>query len=625
MKKMNKIKVKGERLKVKGLLILCLLSIFNFLFSICQAQSDSVLNRTITVERDFQPVIQAAGKVSTKPAIVETTIEPATAEYSDYTVEVQPEATFHPLLSQPTRFESTPPYNGYIRGALGHPNTLFDFGYHLDDGKRSILDIFAHHRAEWGLATLSKTKLGFDFSHPFSSCTLFFGLNGGNVFYHKYGHFYDYAAYTATIRDFGMWEKNSIAYPKPYTIKDLDKTSLWTMEAFVGVKANPKQDFQYCFQTGYMLFSKPGAISEHQIRTHANIDWHAEEHHVGINIYAQNNILQLTGLADYIPDSLYGNCHDIRLEPFYAYEGRRFRIHLGVNLDMNIGSGHNSLSSVEHLSFAPSPNIHMEAQIAKQWLTIYADIEGHHGSGSLQEYMEDNRYKLIHHGVLDHQFESYTPIDAELGFHIRPYRDLLLEIHGGYAYMINETNLFASTDTIFYKPLNKKLFLPGDFDYFYADMQRGKIGGQINYHLQDKLRINLAGDYYFWNSDTTVYDRPDWEVALRIDGRIDKHWSLYSDNHFAGNRLALAYDGKSYTEHHLRPTVDLNLGVEYAMWVGKAKSQELKANSHTLRPEPKPNLTLFFQLNNWLHRKNEVYYGYRSQGINFLLGATFRF
>ena len=37
------------------------------------------------------------------------------------------------------------------------------------------------------------------------------------------------------------------------------------------------------------------------------------------------------------------------------------------------------------------------------------------------------------------------------------------------------------------------------------------------------------------------------------------------------------------------------------------------------------NLTLFFQLNNWLHRKNEIYYGYREQGINFLMGATFRF
>ena len=73
----------------------------------------------------------------------------------------------------------------------------------------------------------------------------------------------------------------------------------------------------------------------------------------------------------------------------------------------------------------------------------------------------------------------------------------------------------------------------------------------------------------------------------------------------------------------MKPTIELNAGVEYNMWVGKAAKS--KGDGMTLRPEPKPNLTLFCQLNNWLHRKNDIYYGYRSQGINFLLGATFRF
>ena len=100
---------KTASLKDKGLvtisryiLVFCLLS-----FVLCPAfaQSDSALNRSVTVERDFQPIIQAAGKVSTKPAIVQTTIEPAPIEYSEYTAEIQPASTFHPLLSQPTRFE----------------------------------------------------------------------------------------------------------------------------------------------------------------------------------------------------------------------------------------------------------------------------------------------------------------------------------------------------------------------------------------------------------------------------------------------------------------------------------------------------------------------------------------
>ncbi|MBO4250305.1 MAG: hypothetical protein J5884_03515 [Paludibacteraceae bacterium] len=587
--------------------------------AIAFAQQDTALNRSVTVERDFQPVIQSAGKVSTKPAVVETSIEPAAVEYSDYTAEVTPGTTFHSLLSQPTRFEPGELYHGYVRGALGHPNTLFDFGYHLDDGKRSILDVYAHHRAEWGLATLSKTNLGLDFTHPFTHCDLYFGVNGGNIYYHKYGHFFDYSGYSEDPSY--MWAKNKVAYPRPYTLTDIDKTSLWTAEAFLGVKANPKQDVQYLFQTGYMLFSKPGAVAEHQIRSRAEFDWHSDAHHVGANIYVQNNFIQLGSLAEVIPDLLYSNRHNFRIEPYYAYEGKRFRIHVGVNLDLNLGKGHQHLSNIEDLSFAPSPHINMEAQIAKQWLTIYADVMGSQGMGTLQSYMEENRYSLIHAGIV-HPCAAYVPVDAELGFHIRPYRDLLIEIHGGYAYMMDEDYWIATADTVtMLEKVNIKRPL-GEFVHRHVDLQRGKVGGQINYHKQDIVRINLYGDYYIWKSDTTVYDRPSWELGLRIDGRIDRHWSLYSDNHFEGERIVLATDG----EHTLRPVIDLNLGVQYDMWVGK-KGERLKVKGEgmVLRPEPKSNLTIFFQLNNWLHRKNDVYYGYRSQGINCLAGVTFRF
>lgn len=581
------------------------------------AQQDSALHRSVTVERDFQPVIQAAGKIATKPAVVETKIESSQVHYSDFTAEVTPQATFNPLLSQPTRFEPGRKYNGYIRGALGHPNTLLDFGYHLDDTKNSILDVYAHHRAEWGLAALSKTNVGLNFTHTYSTCDLYFGLSGGNIFYHKYGHFYNYS------QTFGMWAKNDEAYPKPYTIGDKDKTSLWTAEVYLGVKANAKQDVQYQVQTGYMLFAKAGAVSEHQLRTKGSFDWHSAEHHVGAQLYVQNNFLQLNDALG-IPNSLYQKSrHNFRIEPYYAYEGTRLRVHVGVNFDLNIGKGHQILSKTENVSFAPSPHINLEAQIAKQWLTIYADIEGSLGFGSLQSYMEENRYSMIHAGII-RPCAPYTPVDAELGFHIRPHRDVLIEIHGGYAYMMYEDFWIATANsTTVFEPLNKPL-MAGDFIHDHADnYQRGKIGGQLNYHYQDLVRVNLHGDYYIWKGDTTVYDRPNWELGLRIDGRINKNWSLYSDNHFAGKRLALATDG----EHWLAPTIDLNLGLQYDMWVGKVKNESTKGktNNNALRPEPQPNLTLFFQLNNWLHRKNEIYYGYRSQGINFLLGATYRF
>ena len=189
-----------------------LLGFLGFLVTPAAAQNanDSALNRSVTVERDFQPVIQDAGKVATKPAVVETTIEPAPVEYSEYTADVTPGNSFHSLLSQPTRFEPGQPFHGYLRAAFGHPNTLFDFGYHIDDGKKSILDVYAHHKAEWGTATLSKTKVGFDFTHPFSSCDLYFGVSGGNIYYTKYGHWYDYSLVYPN-----RWEKNDVTDSMP--------------------------------------------------------------------------------------------------------------------------------------------------------------------------------------------------------------------------------------------------------------------------------------------------------------------------------------------------------------------------------------------------------------------------
>jgi len=335
----------------------------------------------------------------------------------------------------------------------------------------------------------------------------------------------------------------------------------------------------------------------------------------------------LGSLATVIPDSMYRSRHNFRIEPYYEYRAGRINLHVGINLDMNLGRGQNSLSGIENLSFAPSPHINLEAQVAPKWLTIYTDIMGSHGLGTLQAYMEENRYRIIHAGIIEPHCAEYTPVDAELGLHIRPYRDLLIELHGGYAYMMNQDVWIATANTAAYSitPTSAIVLRPGDFTYLHTTYQRGKIGGQINYHYQDIVRINLDGDYYFWRGDTTVFDRPNWQLGLRVDGRIDKHWSLYSDNRFVGSRLALATDGV----HTLKPTIELNLGLQYEMWVGdKAKGEQLKvkgSGEQELRPEPKPNLVLFFQLNNWLHRKNEIFYGYNSEGINFLLGATFRF
>lgn len=580
---------------------------------------DSAYIRNITVERDYQPTIQEAQKIQVQPEQVEQTIPATEVRYSDYTSILSPDHNVTPMSTPRQNFRASGQYNGYVRAAFGHTGTLLDLEYRKDDGTKSILDVYAHHRGEWGLRALSRSELGLDFTHRFTNTDLYFGVNGGNIYYHKYGRIYDYANENAYLREIGLTAE--------------DKTALWTAEAFVGIKSNKsKADLKYRLQTGYALFSKIGAVTEHQIRTRAMLDWGRESHHIGINASMQNSFMQLTGLASVIPATDYNARHAIRLEPYYEYRGERINLHAGVNLDMNIGRGQ-MMSGSENLSFAPSPNVTLEAQVAKQWLTLYATAKGSFGKGTLQDFMESNRYRLIHAGIHSHHVASYTPVDAELGLHISPLNGLLVELHGGYALLKNQSSLIATTgDGLATQNKYGIALNAGCFSYAYSNYGRGKIGALVDYHYRDIVHVKAWGDYWLWQSfghetptysyvnpavqldNSTVYDRAKWTAGVRIDGRIDSHWSLYSDNRFTGSRLAMASDG---TTHTLKPIVEMGLGCKYEMAVGK---RTVKRAAREM-----PNLEVFLQLDNIIHRHNELYYGYQTQGIQFLIGAAYKF
>ncbi len=588
----------------------------------CVYAQDTTLNRNVTVERDFQPIVQQAGKIATKPQAVEATFPPAEVHYSDYVASVSPDFNINPLLSQPTRFTSPYRYNGLVRGGLGHTNTLFDFAYHLDDQKNSILDVYANHRAEWGRRTNSRTQVGFDFRHPFTTAELYFGVRGGNKFYTRYGRYYD-GDKGLTIDRFKDFES-------------VDKQTIWNVDAFMGVRSTKKSDIQYTAQVGYSLFAMPKEVSEHCLNTKANVDWHSNEHHVGGNLTMQNAFMQTSLYAD----SLYNSRHALRIEPYYAYLGSRFSIHVGVQFNLNIGRG-SYLSNLDNVTFAPAPKVDFEAQIAKKWLTLYGSATGSLSTGMVEPCMNAIPYRNVHPLITSHHVAPYTPIDAQLGFHIRPYRDLLIDIYGGYAYQINQLTTLA---TVAQTTSSGVDMLPGMISYFYSDYGRGKIGAEFSYHYQDIITIHLGGNYYFWQSfrfedteageDNTrvlrksgyegvvlrkngVYDRAKWDLHLRIDGRIDRHWSLYSDNRFSGSRTALVSqaDADGSYERTLKPMVNLSLGCQYETVVGK----------YANRQGQQPNLAAFFQLNNYIHRRNDLWYGYQTEGINFLVGVTYRF
>lgn len=594
------------------------------------AAQDTILNRNVTVEREFQPVISHAGIISVKPAVVQQDIEPVDVTYSSYSQSLSPSFNINPLGCSFTTWEHPKPLRGYVRGGLGHTNTAFDFGYRMTDKRSRItLDTYAHHHASWGRYTVEKSSFGLDITKAFSSSALFFGADAENRFYTMSGRYVDKAG--------------TMHLGKMSDLKSEDKLSLWNVNTRIGIRSTDKGSFSYRLQTGYSTFLHASDVTEHQIRTLGRLEWNGGEHHAGINIGVTNFFMKVNDNS--IPDSLYNPRHAIRIEPFYAFDHKRFHAHIGVNLDMNIGSGQ-MLSSNRNIAFAPSPNVQLEYDITRNWLAIYAEASGSFGDGSLQSYSYAYPYRSFADGVTSHHVSAYIPVQAQLGLKIRPQANLLIDLHARYELKKNQ---FSSATPYYWETRQFRDAIgnsnPLFGDYVYCDLQRWKIGAEITYHYQDIIHILAAGAFYTGSMDNIeiptasqgkeaeeasfyaavknpngtykMLDRPRWDLTVNIDARINRHWTLYSHNYFTGKRLALMWDEqvdptgfgpdarqRTYSLRELIPTIDLNLGCtyEYNKW-----------------------LSVFLELNNIIHRHNPYYYGYSNPGINFLLGASYKF
>lgn len=531
---------------------------------------DTTFNRVVTVEREYQPDIHQAEMIPVQPSILQVDVNPNPVVYSTYSNPLSIGFNLHPLKAAETRFTPPTQLGGIIDGAAGYRNTHLHFAYRLREKKNWSVDVFAKHDAYWGKDALSVSGLGTTATRHFKGLDLYVGVDGKNEAY----------AYQPV---FG-WQ------------------TLWNANTKIGIRSTRDAAIQYRVQTGYEAFITTNYAVEHQVCSYLDFAWKGDKHQAGLHAYVQNSIYS-------VADTAVAPRHAIRMEPFYEFETDYLRVHAGVHIDMNIGNG-TYLSSTPNLAFAPSPHIEVEGHVLNNLLHPYLHAQGGVDMGTMEEYMGYNRFLSIS-GGLQRELRNYTPADVQLGIKIRPLNTMLLDIYGGYAYMIGACNMEAV--------LNDANVVT-NYHLWFTNYQRWKVGASLHYHYRDIVELNIGGNYYFYLQDpipsmdptepyfqenrvkgTNIFDRPNWDAYARIEAHIDSKWSIYSDNYLVGSRQAYVAPYRSAT---LRPIISLSLGGQYAInrW-----------------------LVVYAQLNDYLNRKDSFFYGYESQGIHFLVGVKYKF
>ena len=538
---------------------------------------DTVFNRVVTVERDFQPDVQTAYKMQLTPQVFQEDQEKAkdSIMYSSYSIPLIVDYNLHPLKAAKTDFTPQHTLKGNIEGGIGHRNSHMAFDYRITEVPKMSLDLYANHNAYWGRDAISESNLGMKLVRNFKKIDLFFGLDGGNEYFTYYGRYFD--------------GTNKLTIPVGTIVNE--NQSIWDIQANVGFKTNNRKSaFQYAFHTGYKAYIITNNMVENQLRTNFDMSWKAKKKHAaGVKFYMQNSMY-----SNPTQDSTLHNKHALRLEPYYEYKHKAIRLYAGVNIGLNIGTG-TLISVVDNVCFVPTPNIEFEWKMMDNIFHVYANAKGSMGVGSVEEYLGYNRYLNILAGKTFNSPRNYTPADVQIGFKIRPVKTMLLDIYGGYAYTIGANQMLAILDTNNISVIDYTLDL--------NNLQCWKVGASLHYHYRDMINLNVNGNYYAYstpNATTPIYDRPSWELYGRVDVKIDSKWSCYSENYFAGKRLANTTQG----DRHLKPSIELNLGAQYTInnW-----------------------LLVYLQLNNFLNRKNDIVYGYQVQGCHFLGGVKYKF
>jgi hypothetical protein len=136
------------------------------------------------------------------------------------------------------------------------------------------------------------------------------------------------------------------------------------------------------------------------------------------------------------------------------------------------------------------------------------------------------------------------------------------------------------------------------FDPFYEDeISCFQIQADLNYHLDEKISISAMAR---WNNyDEPVIYRPEWESNLTARYNIQDKIILKTQLYFEAGRY---YDISEGNSKKFNPFVDWSIGAEYRF---------------------NKRWSAFAEINNILNQKYYQWYGYRSFGCNFLVGATF--
>lgn len=542
------------------------------------SQTSGSMDRDLTVERDYDPTVANAKKISPTPQKEVVEVEQPEITYTTWSKIEKTEK--NTSVQDPSEYDAQQIYDskkGMFKAGLGfYWQVLGEFYYPLIEKDNHLLDVSVKHNSAWGNIELEDgtkpramnhiTDLGLNYETSFKNSKLETGVS------YKFNG-YDYYGMT-NIPNYIM--KDTVG-----TNSDFDVNLAY-------YSTNHHRKFQYHTHVGYKYFGRNFDISAHMVKFGAELGGKLNRGELGVELDFDIDILNMNNKS---AESHPHTAGLFKFKPFYKVHGEDWEVDLGANLfvDMN---------KEAKRPVTGSADISAHFGVVPDLFYIYAGIGGDFKPNYYYDILRENPY--ITPGL--EVAPTYTPFDLDLGLRIRIMEGLLFNVGCNYAiildqyYFVNHivTDPMSISDTLGYantfdvvtEPTTHKLNVEAGL---YFDYVKG-------------LNIGVTAGYNYWGLKENQYawHKPSWELQFVGTYRFLEKWEVGASYKMFADRKALVQN----------EVVKMNDIHDVELWASY---------------EALDWLTVFIKGKNLANQKSDTYYGYRNFGINGLAGVTMLF
>lgn len=551
-----------------------------------QTDNKNTLQRAVTIEKEFTPIVQDASKINVIPEMEVSASARPDIRYTEWKNARNETPTLDLLPAGDGGVEAPDRQRGYAQIEMGnYLNINANAGIRIVDRQRDqLLFWYSHNSTNGTLAYLTdnnKThqrrndnKLNLAYTHTFDRASW------NTTAYYRYNGFNYYGMPLYNI------DKNRLAGLSTTT----DQQTVQHYGFDTRIASKPNKEFNYTAEISYRgynsdlgLFYGQRGVLENHLST--RLDGSAP---LGDNY--------LIGVAVGMDNLIYNRCDRenytvLRANPYFGIEKEALKFRAGAIVDLSIH---------DNTIFRIAPDVQLEWEFEKLWF-LYTSLTGGKSLNTWEKMSTVTSYVDPSRKMSN----TYTPADFTVGLRTATFKQLHFTLYGGIKYSIDALfdyrwQYIEATGT------GGRLTRPV-VSFYATDAYAWKAGFEIQYNPRDFFKAHLAWEHNEWHQQgskariRSSQPRNEWKAGVTVVPI--RPLDISADLYFA--------DGLGYrnltegmvdypSSGNLPNIVTLNLGAIYRL------------NKH---------IHFSAQLNNLLSKRTDLFYGMPAQRFHFLVGA----